>query len=389
MDRITKKIDFSEAYDTASLKGKSVLVTGGAAGIGQGSVVGFAEAGAHVTIADINEKEAEETVQELTSKGHHAQFIKTDVSSWDSLVAAFNAAVAFSPDNTVDIVVPAAGISNGGIRNWLDETPLDEAGNPKPLPTKVMDINLDAVFTTTHLALYYFKKNPGPNIEVPKQIIFVASMGGYSSMTGVLDYCTSKWAVRGMFRSLRGAYEILGEGKPKIRCNLIAPTYVKTAMTKTYWEYMEKMGVYMAEVSDCTDVVLRMAADENVIGTFSASPFPCDHSLISFLSFTGRSACIARNRTSFDLCDDAEGSDGGREVREGAKKLYGGEFLKRVTSKTEAVAKEGDIEKAEELAKEVEASKGASVSSSEVPEGIEDFGLGGAGAKKVNGVAAA
>jgi 5'-hydroxyaverantin dehydrogenase len=269
MDRVTKKIDFSEKYDTASLKGKSVLLTGGATGIGQGSAIGFAEAGAYVTIADINEKDATETVESLTSKGLHAQFIKTDVLSWESLTGAFKAALAFSPENTIDIFIPAAGVSNGGIRQWLEDTPLNEEGDPKILPLKVKEINLDAVFNSIHMALYYFKKNPGPNISVAKQIIFVASMGGYTSMTGVLDYCTSKWAVRGMFRSLRGAYEILGADKPKLRCNLIAPTYVKTNMTKNYWGYMEKMGVILAEVSDCTDVVLRMAADEEVIGKLS------------------------------------------------------------------------------------------------------------------------
>jgi 5'-hydroxyaverantin dehydrogenase len=266
MEKQTKKIDFSEKYDTSSLKGKSVLLTGGATGIGQGSAFALAEAGAYVTIADINEKDAEENVKELTSKGYQAQFIKTDVTSWESLTGAFKAALAFSPDNSIDIVIPAAGVANGGIKNWLEETPLTEEGDPKILPLKVKEINLDAVFNTIHMALYYFKNNPGPNVSVPKQIIFVASMGGYTSMTGVLDYCTSKWAVRGMFRSLRGAYEILGKDKPKLRCNLIAPTYVKTNMTKSYWGYMEKMGVILAEVSDCTDVVLRMAADETVVG---------------------------------------------------------------------------------------------------------------------------
>jgi len=111
------------------------------------------------------------------------------------------------------------------------------------------------------------------NQRVPKPvrtaaIVFVASMGGYTSMTGVLDYCTSKWAVRGLFRSLRGAYQILGEDKPKLRCNLIAPTFVKTNMTKGYWGHMEKMGILLAEVSDCVDVVLRMCADSKVIGEF-------------------------------------------------------------------------------------------------------------------------
>jgi 5'-hydroxyaverantin dehydrogenase len=260
----TPKVDFSESYDTSSVKGKSVLVTGGATGIGQGAAVALAEAGAYVTIADINEKDAGETVEALKSKGHHAQFVKTDVSSWEALVAAFKATIAFSPDKTVDIVVPAAGLANGGMRRWLDDPALNEEGDPLPQTNKVLAINFDAVYNTTNLALYYFKISPGS--AATKQIIFVASMGGYTSMTGVLDYCSSKWGVRGLFRALRGAKSLLGEGKPTLRCNLIAPTYVKTNMTKAFWGYMEKNGVQMAEVSDCTDVIMRMASDESVDG---------------------------------------------------------------------------------------------------------------------------
>ncbi|TLD21783.1 NAD(P)-binding protein [Venturia nashicola] len=286
------KIDFSEKYDVSSLKNKTALITGGATGIGQGIAIALADAGVYVTIADINTTEAESTVRKITEAGHKAQFIHCDVCSWDALVSAFKSAIDFSPENTLDIVIPAAGISNHEIRNWLGGAKENENGDPEPLPLKVLDINLDAVFTSAHLAMHYFKKHPGPaNSE--KQIIFVASMGGYTSMTGVLDYCTSKWAVRGLFRALRGARGIMGEKGPTLRCNLIAPTYVKTPMTKSFWGYMEQIGLKMAEVSDCTDVLMRMAADENVIG---------------------RAAAIAGDKASFDLCDDAEGLDAGREV---------------------------------------------------------------------------
>lgn len=259
------KINFLEKYDNSSLKGKSALITGGATGIGQGIAIALAEAGVHVTIADINTTEASSTVQKITEAGHKAQFIHCDVSSWEAQVSAFKSAIEFSPEKTLDIVIPAAGISNPGIRSWLHEAKENENGDPEPLPLKVLDVNLDAVFNTAHLAMYYFKKHPGPTSS-EKQIIFVASMGGYTSMTGVLDYCTSKWAVRGLFRALRGARWSMGDQGPPLRCNLIAPTFVRTPMTKPFWGYMEQLGVKMAEVSDCTDVLMRMAADENVIG---------------------------------------------------------------------------------------------------------------------------
>jgi len=295
-EKPSTKVDFSEKYDTSSLKDKVALITGGATGIGQGISIALAEAGCYVTIADINKADAESTVKELTSKGLKAQFISTDVSSWEALVGAFKGAIAFGPgeetEKSLDIVIPAAGISRPGIREWLKDAVHDDNGDPKAISMKVLDVNLDAVFNTAHLAMYYFKKFPGKSPS-DKQIVFVASMGGYTSMTGVLDYCTSKWAVRGLFRSLRGARWIMGEGGPSLRCNLIAPTFVKTNMTKNYWGHMEKMGIKMAEVSDCTDVLMRMISDEKV---------------------NGRAAAIAGDKASFDLCDDAEGLDAGREV---------------------------------------------------------------------------
>src|SRR6201999_3485017 len=115
---------------------------------------------------------------------------------------AFKAALDFGPEKTLDIVIPAAGIGGTITKAWLDDPELNEAGDPKPAPRRVLDINLDGVWNTTNLALYYFKKFPGQK-ESDKQIIFVSSMAGYSSMTGTSGYCTSKWGVRGLFRALR------------------------------------------------------------------------------------------------------------------------------------------------------------------------------------------
>jgi NAD(P)-dependent dehydrogenase (short-subunit alcohol dehydrogenase family) len=63
---------------------------------------------------------------------------------------------------------------------------------------------------------------------------------------------------------------LLGEGKPKFRANLIAPTYVETNMTRGMAQYVKQTGatIKVAQVSDATHVVLRMIADENVRGKF-------------------------------------------------------------------------------------------------------------------------
>lgn len=261
----TAKIDFSESYSTETLGGQSVLITGGATGLGQDAAIAFAEAGALVTVADINDDGAAKTVEALTAKGLKATFIKTDVTQWNDLVAAFKRAVEFG--GGLDIVIPSAGITGAGATNgkWLETVGKDDNGDPLPLPTKVTEINAHAVFLTAHLALYYFKQNPKPEGR-SKQIIFISSMAGYSSMTGQMDYCTSKWAVRGLFRSMRGATKILGEGAPTLRCNLLAPGFIKTPMTTDVESRLEQMGIKLGVPADVTRVALRMASDEKVMG---------------------------------------------------------------------------------------------------------------------------
>jgi 5'-hydroxyaverantin dehydrogenase len=179
--------------------------------------------------------------------------------------------VAFSPSNTVDIVIPNAGIAGPPVGHWLANTPLNSVTrDPLPPPSRVVDVNYLAVWSTVHAALFYFKNFPGPAEENgghAKLIVFVASMGGYQPMPTVVDYNSSKWGVRGIFWSLRNTERLLGEGKPKFRVNLIAPTWVRTNMTSRLQEVLTADSkIKIAEVSDCVHVVLRMAADENVKG---------------------------------------------------------------------------------------------------------------------------
>jgi 5'-hydroxyaverantin dehydrogenase len=139
-----------------------------------------------------------------------------------------------------------------------------------PPPRRTVDVNYLGVYNTVHAAMYYFKNFPGEDISKTKLIVLVASMGGFQPMATVVDYNSSKWGVRGMFWSLRNVEAILGEGKPGFRVNLIAPTWVRTNMTRGIQSRIEESQstIKVAEVSDCVDVVLRMASDENVKGTW-------------------------------------------------------------------------------------------------------------------------
>src|SRR5215831_15924376 len=85
------------------LKDKVAIVTGGAAGIGQATAVLFAQEGAKVVVADINETTGTETVREIIKNGGQAVFIQTEISKENEVELACNRAV--SEFGRLDILV--------------------------------------------------------------------------------------------------------------------------------------------------------------------------------------------------------------------------------------------------------------------------------------------
>ena len=69
------------------LKDRVAIVTGGASGIGSASAIQFADNGARVVVADIDEPRGREVVDRIQAAGGQAMFAKTDVSSAESAEA--------------------------------------------------------------------------------------------------------------------------------------------------------------------------------------------------------------------------------------------------------------------------------------------------------------
>src|ERR1700761_2924684 len=97
--RQSPPVDLKKPYSAYWLKGKHILITGGASGFGLGFVKEWASAGASVVVADINEKKGVQIVAEIRKEfaNENVHFIKCDVRDWQQQVDMFKDAVKLSP----------------------------------------------------------------------------------------------------------------------------------------------------------------------------------------------------------------------------------------------------------------------------------------------------
>jgi NAD(P)-dependent dehydrogenase (short-subunit alcohol dehydrogenase family) len=227
------------------LKGKVAIVTGGASGMGRSEATIFAREGASVVVADLLEKEGEETAKAI---GPSARFMKLDVTSeesWQAVIAA-----AEREFGKVDILVNNAGIS-GTYQPDLTST---EAWD------RVMDINAKGVFLGMKHALPALKRAGGG------AIVNISSISGFAGQHGVhMAYNASKGAVRIMTKTAAVQWAEHG-----IRVNSVHPGFMPAMRTSVgsanpEWRAKVLRAVPMkreGRVEEVANAVLFLASDE-------------------------------------------------------------------------------------------------------------------------------
>lgn len=193
------------------LRGKVVIITGGASGIGEAGTRMFAENGAEVIMLDVNEAAGKSLEEELAGKGQKAWFIKTDISNEEAVKSAFDKIKERYDE--IDALYNNASVFLGGRDTCIDEV-------ETAIWDKVLSINLNGMYYCSKYAIKMMKIKGGA-------IINTASSAGVVGIPGCAAYSATKGATVALTRSMAVDY-----GKYNIRANCIAPAAIATEMVK-------------------------------------------------------------------------------------------------------------------------------------------------------------
>ncbi|OCK74872.1 NAD(P)-binding protein [Lepidopterella palustris CBS 459.81] len=233
---------------------KSVIVTGGANGIGAQSVRTFHQNGANVIIADLpSERIAAETLISSLSEPSRALYIPTDILNWNEMKSLYQQSI--DRFGRVDIVVANAGAMES--KEFYDfET--DERGDLKePIEAyRIVDINLKGTMTMHHM-----RSNPTDSDGFCGSVVLIASTSGYFGGTGVVSYVTSKHGVVGLLRASQRA-----ANKLRVRVNVVAPFFTPTHITSEYSEKWRVRGLPANTVEDVAFAIVQTAVNPGMKG---------------------------------------------------------------------------------------------------------------------------
>ena len=240
-----------------SLKGKKILVTGGARGIGKSVAAAFAQAGADLAIVDVDIEEAKKTAMELENEnGYQAIAIQTDVTNPDDVnnmvntfMEQFGKLDAAFCNAGICVNVPAEDMT---YEQWR----------------KVIDINLSGVFLTAQAAgRVMLKQGFG-------SIINTASMSAHivNVPQPQCAYNASKAGVIQLTKSFAVEW-----ARRNVRVNSISPGYIATELTLNseslkplivQWNNMAPMG-RMGNPMELQSICVYLAGDTSTFTTGS------------------------------------------------------------------------------------------------------------------------
>jgi|SRR5579884_1536818 len=198
-----------------ALNGNVAIVTGGARGLGKAMATALAQVGSNLVIADLDLEEAQKTAKELQKEGVEAIALQVDVTRPEQVEQMVH--VIVEKFGKIDVLINNAGIA---LHVKLEEMDFRDW-------SKIMDVNLNSVFLVSKaVGKVMIKQKRG-------SIINISSMSGIIVNTPQCQaaYNTSKAGVIMLTKSLAAEW-----AQHNIRVNTIAPGYMKTELTRPFFE---------------------------------------------------------------------------------------------------------------------------------------------------------
>ncbi|TSD95597.1 SDR family oxidoreductase [Skermania sp. ID1734] len=215
---------------TATVRGKVVVITGGARGIGLATATALHRAGAKVAIGDVDEA----TVKESGSTLNLDVYGTLDVTDLDSFTSFLDQVERqLGP---IDVLVNNAGIMPVG--RLIDE--------PDRVTRRILDINVYGVILGSKLAAERMVARGSGHV------INIASLAGETPTPGMATYCASKAAVLAFTDSARREYRDSG-----VHFSAVLPTFTNTELIAGT---AGAKGLRNAEPADIANAVLELIA---------------------------------------------------------------------------------------------------------------------------------
>ena len=197
------------------LEGKVAIITGAATGIGRATALLFAEEGASVIIADVNEDDAQRTVANIEDEGGSARFVQADVSEAEDVQALMERAA--EEMGGIDVIVNNAGAQRSGVVTEFEESEWD----------LLMRVNPRSCFLGAKYGVPCLRERGGGSI------VNVSSLAGLKGGPGMTAYSASKGAIIAFTRAL--AEELAPDN---IRAYSVCPGWIDTPFNEPAIEFM-------------------------------------------------------------------------------------------------------------------------------------------------------
>ena len=229
-----------------SIKDRSVIVTGGSKGIGNGIAQVFAAQGAKVMIASRGEADGNTAVEKLRAAGGIAEYCQCDVSDWDSVQNMVNTTV--SSFGGLDVMCANAGAFPQTKIIDMDPAEWDQ----------VMATNLKSAFLTVKASIPHFEKAGGGRVILTSSIT-----GPITGYPGWAHYGASKSGQLGFLKT--ACMEL---SKYNVTINAVMPGNIYTEGLQDLGEdYLKTMAASiplkrLGDVKDIGNAALFFASDE-------------------------------------------------------------------------------------------------------------------------------